>query len=342
MKLRKTMAGVLACAMLATLAGCGSGGTSSAASTASTASTASGASGSAEGASYRVGVCQLMQHPALDSATQGFQDALTETFGDAVTFDVENASGDNSNCVTIANSFVSSDVDLILANATTPLQATAAATDSIPILGTSITDYATALDVTDWTGSSGRNISGTTDLAPLDGQADMIKELFPDAKNVGLLYCSAEPNSKYQVNVITEYLTELGYTCTEYSFSDTNDLSAVCTSACAGSDVIYIPTDNTAANNTELIANIAVPAGVPIVAGEQGICSGCGVATLSIDYYELGRTTGEMAAKILTGEADITTMEVQSAPTFTKMYNPTLCEQLGVTIPEGYTAIEAE
>ena len=170
----------------------------------------------------------------------------------------------------------------------------------------------------------------------------MIKELFPDAKNVGLLYCSAEPNSKYQVNVITEYLTELGYTCTEYSFSDTNDLSAVCTSACAASDVIYIPTDNTAANNTELIANIAVPAGVPIVAGEQGICSGCGVATLSIDYYELGRTTGEMAAKILTGEADITTMEVQSAPTFTKMYNPTLCEQLGVTIPEGYTAIEAE
>ena len=339
MKLRKTMAGVLACAMLATLAGCGSGGTSSAA---STASTASGASGSAEGASYRVGVCQLMQHPALDSATQGFQDALTETFGDAVTFDVENASGDNSNCVTIANSFVSADVDLILANATTPLQATAAATDSIPILGTSITDYATALDVTDWTGSSGRNISGTTDLAPLDGQADMIKELFPDAKNVGLLYCSAEPNSKYQVNVITEYLTELGYTCTEYSFSDTNDLSAVCTSACAASDVIYIPTDNTAANNTELIANIAVPAGVPIVAGEQGICSGCGVATLSIDYYELGRTTGEMAAKILTGEADITTMEVQSAPTFTKMYNPTLCEQLGVTIPEGYTAIEAE
>lgn len=339
MKLRKTMAGVLACAMLATLAGCGSGGASSAG---STASTASGASGSAEGATYRVGVCQLMQHPALDSATQGFQDALTEAFGDAVTVDVENASGDNSNCATIINSFVSSNVDLILANATTPLQAAAAATDSIPILGTSITDYATALDVTDWTGASGRNISGTTDLAPLDGQADMIKELFPDAKNVGLLYCSAEPNSKYQVNVITEYLSELGYTCTEYSFSDTNDLSAVCTTACAASDVIYIPTDNTAANNTELIANIAVPAGVPIVAGEQGICSGCGVATLSIDYYELGRTTGEMAAQILTGEADITTMEVQSAPTFTKMYNPTLCEQLGVTIPEGYTAIEAE
>ena len=339
MKLRKTMAGVLACAMLATLAGCGSGGTSSAA---STASTASGASGSAEGASYRVGVCQLMQHPALDSATQGFQDALTEAFGDKVTVDVQNASGDNSNCATIINSFVSSDVDLILANATTPLQAAAAATDSIPILGTSITDYATALDVTDWTGASGRNISGTTDLAPLDGQADMIKELFPDAKNVGLLYCSAEPNSKYQVNVITEYLTELGYTCTEYSFSDTNDLSAVCTSACAASDVIYIPTDNTAANNTELIANIAVPAGVPIVAGEQGICSGCGVATLSIDYYELGRTTGEMAAQILTGEADITTMEVQSAPTFTKKYNVDLADALGVTIPEGYTAIEAE
>ena len=336
MKLRKTMAGVLACAMLATLAGCGSGGASSAG---STASAASGASGSAEGATYRVGVCQLMQHPALDSATQGFQDALTEAFGDAVTVDVENASGDNSNCATIINSFVSSDVDLILANATTPLQAAAAATDTIPILGTSITDYATALDVTDWTGASGRNISGTTDLAPLDGQADMIKELFPDAKNVGLLYCSAEPNSKYQVNVITEYLTELGYTCTEYSFSDTNDLSAVCTSACAASDVIYIPTDNTAANNTELIANIAVPAGVPIVAGEQGICSGCGVATLSIDYYELGEVTGEMAFEVLVNGANPGEMTIEPAPNFTKMYNAANCETLGITIPDGYEAI---
>lgn len=338
MNKKKLLAILLSGAMALSLAACGSD-------TSNDTTTDASGDGAATAGSYTVGICQQMQHAALDQATQGFQDKLTELVtaaGGSVEFELDNASGESANAATIVNGFVSSGVDLIMANGTTSLQAAQSGTVDIPILGTSITDYATALDVTDWTGCSGRNISGTTDLAPLDGQADMIKELFPDAKNVGLLYCSAEPNSKYQVNVITEHLTKLGYTCTEYSFSDTNDLSAVCTSACAASDVIYIPTDNTAANNTELIANITVSAGVPVVAGEQGICSGCGVATLSIDYYELGRTTGEMAAKILTGEADITTMEVQSAPTFTKMYNASLCEQLGVTIPEGYTAIEAE
>ena len=313
--------------MLLGLAGCGG---------------ASGSQQSAGGAAYQVGICQLTQHPALDAATQGFKDALTEKLGDQVQFNEQNASGDNANCATIINSFVSAQVDLILANATTPLQAAASATDSIPILGTAVTDYATALDVDGWTGASGRNISGTADLAPLDGQAEMIGELFPEAKTVGLLYCSAEPNSKYQVEVITGYLSEMGYECTEYSFSDSNDLAAVCTTACAASDVIYIPTDNTAANNTELIANIAVPAGVPIVAGEEGICSGCGVATLSIDYYELGYTTGEMAYQILAEGADISTMEVQYAPSFTKEYNESICQQLGITPPEGYAPIPTE
>ena len=338
---KRLLAALMAGAMALTMTACGG---SSSASGSDDSNAASGGDGASAG-SYKVGIVQLVQHEALDAATQGFQDKLTELVeadGGEVKFDLQNASGESANCSTIVNGFVSANDDLIMANATAALQAAQAATSDIPILGTSVTDYGTALGISDWTGKTGTNISGTTDLAPLDGQADMLKELFPDAKNVGLLYCSAEPNSKYQIDTIKPMLEKLGYTCTEYSFSDTNDLSAVCTSACAASDVIYIPTDNTAASCTEAIANVVIPAKVPVIAGEQGICSGCGVATLSIDYYELGRTTGEMAAKILSGEADITTMEVQSAPTFTKMYNAALCEQLGVTIPEGYTAIEAE
>ena len=185
------------------------------------------------------------------------------------------------------NGFVSNGVDLILANATAPLQAAAQATADIPVLGTSITDYATALDISDWTGTVGNNISGTSDLAPLDQQAAMIQELFPDAKSVGLLYCSAEPNSVYQCDVIEGYLNEEGYTVARYAFTDTNDVTSVAQTAADNSDVIYIPTDNTAASNTEAIANVVIPAKVPVVAGEEGICSGCGVATLSISYYDL-------------------------------------------------------
>ena len=227
-----------------------------------------------------------------------------------------------------------------MANATAALQAAQAGTSDIPILGTSVTDYGTALGVSDWTGKTGTNISGTTDLAPLDGQADMLKELFPDAKNVGLLYCSAEPNSKYQIDTIKPLLEKLGYTCTEYAFTDSNDVASVTQKAAAASDVMYIPTDNTAASCTEAIANVVIPAKVPVIAGEQGICNGCGVATLSIDYYELGQATGEMAYEILAEGADITTMDVRYAPNVTKKYNAKICEELGITVPDDYVAIQ--
>ena len=287
-------------------------------------------------AGYTVGVCQLTQHPALDAATQGFQDVLTETFGDQVQVEVQNASGEQANCTTILNGFVSSNVDLILANATASLQAAQAATAQIPVLGTAVTDYASALEIDNWNGTVGGNISGTSDLAPLDQQAAMIQELFPDAKTVGLLYCSAEANSQYQVDEMTAYLEQLGLTAVPYTFTDTNDVASVTQAACDSSDVLYIPTDNTAASNTEAIANVVLPAKVPVVAGESGICSGCGVATLSISYYDLGRATGEMAVKILKGEADIAQMPVEYAPKFTKMYNGANCEALGITPPEGY------
>ncbi len=296
----------------------------------------------ADGETYTVGICQIVQHVALDAATQGFEEALVAELGEGkVTFDEQNAQGDSNTCATIINGFVSNNYNLILANATPPLQAAAAGTDTIPVLGTSVTDYATALEITDWTGTVGGNISGTSDLAPLDQQAEMLKELFPEAKTVGLLYCSAEPNSQYQVDTIQTYLEGMGYTCTQYGFSDSNDLSSVCSTASDASDVLYVPTDNTAAANTELINNICYGK-TPIICGEEGICSGCGVATLSISYYDLGYTTGKMAAKILTGAADISTMPVEYAPNVTKEYNAANAEALGITIPDDYTAIAAE
>lgn len=295
---------------------------------------------SAGAESYNVGICQLVQHDALDAATQGFKDALTEELGDAVTFDEQNAQGDSNTCSTIINGFVSNGVDLILANATPALQAAQAGTNEIPVLGTSVTEYGVALGIDGFDGLVGNNISGTSDLAPLDQQAAMLQELFPDAKTVGLVYCTAEANSQYQVDEVQKYLEELGYTCKQYGFSDSNDLSSVATTAASESEVIYVPTDNTVAANTEILNNICQPAGIPVIAGEEGICAGCGVATLSISYYDLGVATGKMAAKILTGESKVEEMPIEYAPQFTKKYNPTLCEALGVTIPDDYIAIE--
>ena len=295
-----------------------------------------------EGTKYTVGICQLVQHEALDAATQGFIDALNEALPGQVEFQNKNASGDSANCSTIVNGFVSDGVDLIMANATGALTAAAAATSDIPILGTSITAYGVALDLDDFNGTVGGNISGTSDLAPLDKQADMLAEWCPveEYPNVGLIYCSAEANSNYQIKEIKGYLEEMGYTCTEFAFTDSNDVASVTQSAADASDVIYIPTDNTAAAYTETIANVVIPAKVPVVAGEEGICKGCGVATLTISYYDLGYKTGEMAYDILANGADVSTMEVASAPNFTKKYNAANVEALGLTIPADYVAIE--
>lgn len=333
-----TCAAVLA---LSTLAGCGSEPASTDPTTAAPeATTAAADTTTASGdEKYVVGICQLVQHDALDAATQGFKDALKEELGDKVEFRDQNAQNDPAMCATIINGFVSDNVDLILANATPALQAAAAGTNEIPILGTSVTEYGVALGIDGFTGTVGNNISGTSDLAPLDGQADMIKELFPDVKKVGLLYCSAEANSQYQVDTVKGFLDAMGYECTYYSFSDSNDLAAVVTKAASECELIYAPTDNTVANNTEIVNNICLPAGIPVIAGEEGICAGCGVATLSISYYDLGVGTGKMAAKVLTGEAKISEMPIEYAPQFTKKYNASICDQLGITIPEGYEAI---
>ena len=327
--MKKALVLLLALAMVLSLAACGS----------APASTPAEEPAAAEGEVYTVGICQLVQHVALDAATQGFKDALTEALGDKVQFVDQNAANDIPTCATIVNGFVSDGVDLILANATPALQAAVAATDSIPILGTAVTEYGVALDIKDFNGTVGGNVSGTSDLAPLDQQAAMILELFPDAKKVGILYCSAEPNSVYQSDVVKAELEKSGVTVSVYTFADSNDVAAVTATACDENDVLYIPTDNTAASCTEAINNVAEPAGVPIIAGEEGICAGCGVATLSINYYDLGVTTGKMAAKILTGEANISEMPIEYFPDPVKKYNPAICEALGITVPDDYVAI---
>lgn len=291
---------------------------------------------------YKIGICQLVQHEALDAATKGYKDALTELLGDNVEFDEQNAAGDSATCATIANQFVSAGVDMIFANATPALQAAAAATADIPIVATSITDYATALDIDDWTGATGRNITGTADLAPLNEQAAMFKELLPDAKTVGLLYCSSEANSKYQIDVVSEELAGLGYETKTYAFADSNDVAAITTQACSEVDALYIPTDNTAAANTEIISNIANPANIPVIPGEEGICKGCGIATLSIDYYNIGKVAGEMAYEILVNGADPSTMEIKFADELTKKYVPERTEKLGITVPDGYEELVIE
>lgn len=335
---RKIIALMLTALMVLSLAACGGTSNTSATNT----STAATGKTKASAKSYTVGICQLVQHPALDAATKGFKDALTKKLGNKVTFDEQNASGDTATCAVICNQFVSSNVNLIMANATPALQAAQTATSTIPILGTSVTDYGTALGVDNWSGTTGKNISGTSDLAPLDQQAAMLKEIFPKAKNIGILYCSAEPNSKYQSKVITGYLTKMGYTCKDYTFSDSNDVQSVTKTAASASDVIYLPTDNTVASNTEVIKNVCLPAKVPIVAGEEGICKGCGVATLSISYYDLGCTTGDMAYDILVNGADPSTMKIKYAPKFTKEYNPEICKDLGITLSSEYKAIKTD
>lgn len=301
----------------------------------------SSCSNSGSDGKYKIGIVQLVEHPALDAATEGFKKAIIDELGeDAVEIDYQNAQNDANTCSTIANQFVSNKVDLIMANATPALQAAAAATAEIPILGTSVTEYGVALGLENFNGTVGGNISGTSDLAPLDKQAAMITEWFPDAKTVGLIYCSKEANSKYQVDVVKAELEKKGLTATLYPFTDSNDLAQICTTAAEKSDVIYVPTDNTVAENTGIIDNICAPKKIPVIAGEEGICKGCGVATLSISYYDLGYATGKMAVKVLKGEADISTLAIGYAETQTPKYNKAVCDALGIKPLDGYVEIE--
>ena len=333
--MKKTLPIILSGLMAFSLAGC-----SKKSEEPSGSPSASTAEPSSSEPKYTVGVCQLVKHVALDAATQGFTDYLKEEFGDDIEIIEQNAANETATCVTIVNQFITENVDLIMANATPALQAAAAATNTIPVLGTSITEYGVALDIDNFDGVVGTNVSGTSDLAPLGQQADMFLELVPDAQNIGILYCSSEANSVYQAEVVQAALENAGKTVTVYKFSDSNDVSNVTATACSENDALYIPTDNTAASCTEAINNVALPAGVPIICGEEGLCQGCGIATLSISYYELGRATGNMAARILKGEEEVSKMPVEYYQNPVKKYDKERCESLGITVPSDYEPIE--
>lgn len=356
MTFKKILAAAAASVMLCSMTACGEKNTSSAgdngssaadnssAAANSVASTPADASSTASTPGtdvgdkvYNVGICQLLEHPALDEATKGFKEALVDKLGeDHVKFDFQNANGEVTNCTTITTNFVAANVDLIMANATPALMSAASATDKIPVVGTSITSYDVAFEGTDWTG---KNITGASDLAPLDQQEKMIKDIFPDVKKVGILYCSSEPNSKYQAEQIEKYLKEDGIDYKEYTVADSNEISAQTTAAVGECDLIYIPTDNTFAAAAETIKNIALPKKVPVVAGEEGICKGCGTVTLTISYHDMGYKAGEMAADILANGKKAGDLEVGYSPV-TKKYNKSICEELGVNVPDDYTAIE--
>ena len=292
---------------------------------------------------YVIGICQFMPHPALDKATEGFIAAVEEALGkDNVVFDTQNAAGEASNCTSIVNGFVASKVDLIMANATPAVAAAYNATETIPILGTSVTEYGVALGIENFSGTVGANVSGTSDLADLAKQAQMVIDWCPNAKNVALLYCSAEANSKYQVEEVQKILEGKGLTCKQFAFADTSDLMSVTQEAANFADVIYVPTDNTVANNSTAIDSICRPAGVPIIAGEAGICVVCGIATLSIDYYDLGYATGKMAVRILKDGEDITKMPIEYAPEVSYLYNEEICNELNITPLDGYEKIATE
>ena len=344
--MKKILAALLAALMVLSLAACGA--SSAPAATTAPAATEAAAPAATEAATeaaapaktYTIGICQLVQHPALDAATQGFKDALTAKLGDAVVFDEQNAQGDSATCSVIATGFVSNQYDLIMANATPALLAAVSATDTIPILGTSVTDFASALAVDAAAdGSLGMNVSGTSDGVPAQLYADCVMELVPDAKKVSVLYCSAEPNSVLQADQFIACMDAIGVATEVFTFSDSNDIQSVTATAVEGADALYIPTDNTAASNMTIVSGVCEPAGIPVICGEEGMCSGGGLATVSISYYDIGTACGEMAYDILVNGADISKIPVGYSQNPVKKYNADYAAAINFTLPEGYEAI---
>ncbi|MCQ2558353.1 MAG: ABC transporter substrate-binding protein [Oscillospiraceae bacterium] len=319
--MKKILALVLALCMIVALCACGN---------------------TAKGPKYTIGICQLLQHDALDAATQGFMDAVKEKLGDDVAFDLQNASGDSAMCSTIVTGFVSNKVDLIMANATPALQAAVAATTEIPVLATSVTDFGTALADPDMDPAAGTgiNVSGTSDGVPGQLYADLTMELVPEAKKVAVVYCSAEANSVVQADDFVACMDAKGVATEVFTFADSNDMQAVITAAIEGADALYIPTDNTAASNMTIVANVCQPANIPVICGEENMMANGGLATVSISYYNIGYVCGQMAVDILTNKADVSKMPIGYASDPVKEYNPAFAEAIGFAMPEGFTAVE--
>ena len=316
----KWLATLALAAMVVGAAGCGS----------------STQSGSKDKKSYKVGVIQLVQHPALDAANKGFIDGLkSKGFeeGKNVTFDQQNAQGDQSNLQTIAQRFVSNKDDLVCAIATPAAQTMANATKDIPIVGTAITDYKVAKLVKD-SSKPGTNVTGTTDMNPVEAQIDLLVKIMPKAKNVGFIYNSSEVNSQLQIDLAKKAAAARGLATVEATVSSVNDIQQAAQSLMGKVDALYIPTDNVMASAMPNLIKITDEAKVPVFCAEAGMLKAGGVATLGIDYYKLGFQTGEMAADILSGKSKPQDMAIQSQKTFTVTLNEEAIKKLGLTIPD--------
>lgn len=340
--MKKKMISLLLVVAMVAAAGCGTVGGKKADAEKSKNEQETTKEGNEEKDVYKIGICQQLEHQALDSATEGFKAALVEKLGEEkVEFDYQNAQGEQTNCATIATKFVNSDVDLIMANATTALQACAAATADIPIVGTSVTDYVSA-GVVESSDAPGRNVTGTSDLAPIDKQMELLLQLAPEAKKAGILYCSAEANSVFQADKAEEILKDKKLEVERYTVADSNDIQQVVTGMTETCDVIYVPTDNTIANNMEGVKNITVPAKIPVICGEENMCGVGGLATLSISYYNLGYNTGLMAYEILVNGKKPAEMPIQYADETVTKYNADVAAALEMEMPEDMVAIEKE
>lgn len=320
MKCKKFLAAAAACLMVAGLAACGN-----------EPSTPS----NPDEKVFQIGIVQLAEHPALDEATRGFKEFLTEKLGDKVQFNVQNAQGEQTNCTTIVNQFVSSKVDLIMANATNAVKAAREATSDIPVVGTSVTDYVSSGLVAS-NEAPGANVTGASDMNPVNVQVQLMKTLCPEVKTVGIVINSGEENSAIQAEEAKTAFEAEGFTVKIYSVADTNEIQTVVTAACNEVDAFYEPTDNLIAANVPTMSNITTAAGKPVICGEGGMCESGFLATYAISYYELGRAAGEQAFNILVNGADPATTPIFffDVSQLTLVVNEQNAAELGITIPE--------
>ena len=334
--MKKILAAGLALTMSLSLTACmgGTANSSSAASSGSESSSAAASSGS-DGV-YNIGICQQMQHVSLDEATQGFEDALTELLGEEnVKFDYQNAGGEQANCTSIVSKFVTDNVDLIMANATTAVQCAKEATTEIPVVGTSVTDYVST-GIVDSAENPGSNVTGYSDLSDANNHVELIQQLLPEAKTVAILYSTGEENSRIQAESAAAAFEAAGLTAESYTANDSNDISSVVTEACTQADVIYVPTDNLMAANMELVKNVALNQKVPVVSCFTADENDGALLSISISYYTMGYLAGEMAYEILVNGADPASMPigVMSVEDMDITINQSVADELGITIPE--------
>ena len=327
---RKMIAVVLTVAMAASLGACGNGGAASSSAAASAANSAEG------GKMINIGVAQLLTHPAMDASLKGFKDGLaSQGFeeGKNVTYDIQNAQGEQSNCITIANTFANKKPDLILAIATPAAQAVAKVITDTPVMITAVTDPADAKLVAS-NEKPGGNVSGTSDKTPVKEQIEMLKEIVPDVQTVGIMYTSSETNSQLQAKWAKAACEELGLKYQEFTISNTNEIQQVAQSMVGKVQAVYIPTDNILASGMKNVAAVTNSAKLPLIVAEVGPVQNGGLCTVGINYEKLGYQTGLMAAKVLEGEAKPADMAIEYQTEYTISYNSAVAKQLGITLPE--------